>query len=82
MTAKSTADRQKALRERRAAQGLIEVRGIYATEENAKRIKQYAKLLDGKTHCEKCGAHRWRRDDGVLGQCACIDLDKIYKVGS
>lgn len=45
MTAKSTADRQKALRERRAAQKLYEVRGIYATEENAKRIKQYAKLL-------------------------------------
>lgn len=46
MTAKSTADRQKALRERRAAQKLYEVRGIYATEENAKRIKQYAKLLE------------------------------------
>lgn len=46
MTAKSTADRQKALRERRAAQGFIEVRGIWAKPEHHQQIKQYAKLLE------------------------------------
>jgi hypothetical protein len=40
---KSNAERQQKLRESREAQGLKEVRGIYATEQNERLIKAYAK---------------------------------------
>lgn len=40
----AAARRQRALRERREADGLIEVR-VYATRQHAKLIKQYAKSL-------------------------------------
>lgn len=42
---KSTADRQKALRERRAAQGLTEVRGLYARPEHHAQIKALAATI-------------------------------------
>jgi hypothetical protein len=45
MTAKSTSERQQALRERRATLGLSEVRGIYARPEDHARIKAYAAKL-------------------------------------
>ena len=43
---KSVTERQQKLRESREAQGLKEVRGIYATEQNEKLIKAYAKTLN------------------------------------
>lgn len=45
MTAKSTAQRQQALRQRRLEQGMTEVRGIYAKPEHHALIKAYAKKL-------------------------------------
>lgn len=45
MTAKTTAQRQQALRQRRAELGLQEVRGIYAKPEHHALIKAYAKQL-------------------------------------
>lgn len=45
MTAKSTAQRQQALRQRRQEQGMTEVRGIYAKPEHHAAIKAYAKRL-------------------------------------
>ena len=41
----SNATRQAAYRARKAAQEKREVRGIYATEEHTKKIKEYAELL-------------------------------------
>jgi hypothetical protein len=46
MTTKSNAERQEALRNRKKAEGLKEVRGIYATDEQEKLIKEYAKSLN------------------------------------
>lgn len=43
--AADNAARQRALRERRAADGLAEVRGIYARPEHHARIKAYAARL-------------------------------------
>lgn len=42
---KSTGQRQAELRQRRAATGLTEVRGIYATAEQHRAIKTYAQSL-------------------------------------
>ena len=41
----SNATRQAAYRARKAAQEKREVRGIYATEEHTKKIKEFAELL-------------------------------------
>jgi hypothetical protein len=46
--AMSNKERQSALRERRRLAGLEEVRGIYATKEDAVKIKAYAKSLKTK----------------------------------
>lgn len=43
---KANAKRQAAIRARREAQGLKEVRNIYATPEHEKLIKEYAKSLN------------------------------------
>ena len=51
---KSNAERQAIYRARKAADKLQEVRGIFATEENALKIRQFAKksALDANTtHC-------------------------------
>jgi hypothetical protein len=48
MTAKTVSERQRALREARAAAGLTEVRGIYARPEDHHRIKAYAAKLSKK----------------------------------
>jgi len=45
MNKKTSTDRSQALRERRHSQGLKEVRGIWATPEQEKLIKEYAKKL-------------------------------------
>lgn len=45
MTAKTTAQRQQALRQRRLEQGMTEVRGIYAKPKHHALIKAYAKKL-------------------------------------
>ena len=42
---KTVAERQQALRKRRADQGLTEVRGIYAPEAQHQAIKEAAKKL-------------------------------------
>jgi len=42
---KSTAERQAAYRARQAETGKTEVRGIFATPENAEKIKRYAAKL-------------------------------------
>lgn len=42
---KSNAERQAAYRARQAETGKTEVRGIYATSENAKKIRRYAAKL-------------------------------------
>lgn len=42
---KSNSERQAALRARRAQANLVEVRGIYASAENARLIKEFAKGL-------------------------------------
>lgn len=42
---KSTAERQAEYRARKADDGKTEVRGIYATPENAAKIKRYAARL-------------------------------------
>jgi len=46
--AQSNKEKQQRLRDRRAAEGLTEVRGIYASEENHAKIKAYAKKLNKK----------------------------------
>ena len=43
--ARSTAERQSAHRARQAENGKAEVRGIFATPENAEKIKRYASKL-------------------------------------
>lgn len=48
MTAKTNAEKQADLRARRLAEGLTEVRGIYARQEDHKKIKAYAKTLAPK----------------------------------
>jgi hypothetical protein len=45
MTAKTTAERQQALRARRASEGLTEVRGIYLREADHAKLKAYAAKL-------------------------------------
>ena len=45
MTARTTAQRQAALRERRAAEGLAEVRGIYLPPQLHPAIKAAARKL-------------------------------------
>jgi len=47
MTAKTITERVRALRERRAQDGLTEVRGIFARPEDHARIKAYARKLNG-----------------------------------
>ncbi len=41
----SNKEHQALLRKRRAASGLFEVRGIYASAEDAKKIKQFSRRL-------------------------------------
>ena len=48
MTAKTTAQRQSDLRQRRTEEGLTEVRGLYAKTEHHAKIKAYAKTLQKK----------------------------------
>lgn len=45
MTAKTNSERQAALRQRRAAEGLTEVRGVYLPQPMHKALKEYAKKL-------------------------------------
>lgn len=45
MTAKTNPERQAALRQRRAAEGLTEVRGVYLPQTLHKVVKEYAKKL-------------------------------------
>ena len=45
MTAKTNAQKQADLRARRLAEGMTEVRGIYAKPEDHAKIKAYAKKL-------------------------------------
>ena len=40
--AQTTAQRQAAYRARKAKEGLVEVRGIFASAEDAERIKRFA----------------------------------------
>lgn len=51
---KANAKRQAAIRARREAQGLKEVRNIYATPEDAKLIKKYAKSLGDRHETSNC----------------------------
>lgn len=44
-TPQSTADRQRAFRERKKQASMAEVRGIFATPENSEKIKKYAAKL-------------------------------------
>jgi hypothetical protein len=46
---KTTAERQSAFKARKAAQGLAEVRGIFASPEHSAMIKLYAEQL--KSDC-------------------------------
>lgn len=46
MTAKTNAQKQADLRQRRQAEGKTEVRGIYAKPEHHSKIKAFAKTLD------------------------------------
>ena len=48
MTAKTNAQKQADLRDRRLAEGKTEVRGIYARPEEHAKIKEYAKKLAAK----------------------------------
>lgn len=48
MPAKSIAQRQADLRQRRADKGLTEVRGLYARPEHHAKIKAFAKTLQKK----------------------------------
>lgn len=54
MTAQTPAERQEALRARRAMLGMTEVRGIYLPPELHAELKAYAKKLErrGKDHRE------------------------------
>lgn len=45
----SNKEKQQALRDRRAKEGLTEVRGIYAPESDHAKIKAYAKKLKNKS---------------------------------
>jgi hypothetical protein len=45
MNAKTTAERQRALRQARADAGLVEVRGIYAHPDDHATIKEHAAKL-------------------------------------
>ena len=45
---KSVAKRQADLRQRRADEGLMEVRGLFAKPEHHAKIKAFAKTLHGK----------------------------------
>ena len=45
MPAKTVAERQEALRKRRADDGLTEVRGVYALPAHHSKIKAFAKSL-------------------------------------
>lgn len=52
MTAKTNSERQAALRQRRAAEGLTEVRGVYLPQPMHKTLKEYAKkLLQTAKYC-------------------------------
>ena len=46
--AQSNKEKQQRLRDKRAAEGLTEVRGIYASAEDQKKIKAYAKKIKKK----------------------------------
>ena len=46
----SNAERQRAYRQRKAAEQLQEVRGIFARPEHHEAIKDFAKALAEKTH--------------------------------
>ena len=48
MTSKTLAQRQADLRQRRADEGLTEVRGLYAKPEHHAKIKAFGKSLQGK----------------------------------
>lgn len=48
MPAKTAAKRQAELRQRRAEEGLTEVRGLYAKPEHHAKIKAFAKTLQKK----------------------------------
>ncbi len=48
MTAKTTAERQRALRQARADAGMVEVRGVYANPDDHPAIKAYAAKLRRK----------------------------------
>lgn len=48
MTAKTNAEKQAALRARRAAEGITEVRGLYAKTEHHAEIKQAARKVAAK----------------------------------
>jgi len=48
----SNKDKQRQYRERQSAEGLTEVRGIYAKPEEHGRIKRYAKKLKSKKQAE------------------------------
>lgn len=53
-TAKSTAERQAAYRARQAGLSKSEVRGIYATPENAKKIRDFADELSKMQSVASC----------------------------
>jgi len=44
----TNAQKQEALRKRRAANGLHEIRGIYATQDQVRQIKKYANKIINK----------------------------------
>lgn len=48
MIAKTAAERQRAMRQARADAGLVEVRGIYAHQDDHATIKAYAAKLQRK----------------------------------
>jgi hypothetical protein len=48
MTAKTTAERQRALRQARADAGLMEVRGVWLHPDDHEAIKAYAAKLQRK----------------------------------
>lgn len=61
----TTAARQRALRARRRAQGLQEVRGIWAPPEQHQRIKQVVQwIMAGHEYiCERCGVRQGKREE-------------------
>lgn len=60
-SAKTIAQRQADLRQRRADEGLTEVRGIYAKPEHHSKIKTFAKTLLKKKVSAVKAAPGWRR---------------------